>query len=364
MSHRTAEVLAAGRSVASRISRANPNVEVYLSGSICARLGTPQSDVDLYVVANTQTLRTLKLPPRVPWTAPHVVHVYERGVIVDVELRTHRYLRQLVRRHERFAFSLADASQISLSPAELDDTIRLFIGEVCGAAPLTRQMQGRLNADELRKIIIVHYAMRCLHLLRDVEGLQAAGDHYSAAHNARIVLLLSLQALLAGCGEFYIGDKWTWAKVARSVNSSTQVHLLELAFAGTSLDRTALNGMIDMWMLSAQACLCAAFLEGWDAPNAGTWSMGSMAISSPVRSRHWLPVRTVEEVLLGSCEETVTVDLDGLRLWSLCNGCDRGRVVEQMVGHLRGARASRTLHRLPATVERYLDKLVSIRVVE
>lgn len=352
----------AGRTVGERLQQDNRLNGVYLSGAICAGLGTTESDIDLYVVADRSVLDSLVIRNRTGDTSASVIHVMEQGCIVDVSLRTPDHVERLARKFDRFRFTLQGCDQIQLDDRDLRDAIRLFLGEPIGSSLVVREARDCLDRDELRKLAIAHYAGRCLHLLRDVRGQTERSDDASVASLAHQALLFALEALAAGCDELFISGKWTWVKLRRCLDEETYARLEHTVFG--SGDRS-LADLADHWLAAAQLALTASFVDGWERPEAARWEGWARAESGggiqdgPRRRREWLPFRTVDEVLLGTHDTVAEVSVDGLHLWGLCDGRPRSMLIDQMQRWLMARDDPPTR----ADIERYLDKLIAIGTV-
>jgi len=359
---------AAGISVARTLARTNRLEGMYLSGSLYANLATDRSDVDLYVLAEESALRSLNVPGRISATGRDIVHIRRHGITVDIEPRTVERLRHLVDKYSVFTFDLGHPDQVSLSPVELNDVVRLYLGESIGASDIVRDLQQRLNRTVLRQLVITHYASRCNHLLRDILGQWQRGDSVSLAHVARNVLNLALQAFAAGVDEIYVGDKWVWVKLARSMRGLSYRNLVGVAFGVRSRVHygalsTNLIRVAEDWILTSQALLCAALLDGWEAASASVhWQPllfnSARSKTSMRRSPLWFPLRTRNEVYIASHDEALTAGVDGLRLWSLCDGRSADAVVDAMLSILGNGRRQTRI-----SVERYLNRLVKLRAV-
>jgi predicted nucleotidyltransferase len=348
---------AAGLRAAADIARDNPVDEMYLSGSIYGGLGTSTSDIDLYVVTD-MGVEDMAVQDRAGGTTKDVVHAMVDGVVVDVEVRAPGRLDDVTRRFARYRYELDGSDQVSYHPWDLVDAVRLHLGEPIGASPLVRRLRSRLDADELRRLVITHYAARCTHLSRDLGGQWQRGDTRTLAYLAHNLLNLALEAFAAGCGELYMGEKWTWVKLARRIDEPHRSQLERLFFAGVDEpDDGSLEALARRRILAAQSALCAALLDGWDEAGASRWQAwpGDVAPAPKgcLRSPHWLPLRTTDEVLLGSYEEALSFSPDGLRLWGACVGTDRGKIVEEMLRFLERAGRPSERH----DVEDYLTGL-------
>lgn len=335
--------LEAGRRLAHEYSERPGMVGAYLSGSLVAGLGSATSDVDLFLVYGSDPSSSTAVQRQVD------------GVRVDVEVRTVDQLERLIEQLGRYRASLDGIDQLVTSLPTLDEAVRFLIGhDVAGAEALGR-LRARLDPDELRKIIIGRHSNICVNLLTDVLGLLSDGEMRSALHVSRTLLLWALQAYLAGCGELYVADKWTWRKFARVGVARESIEAMWRLYDGGSSEGDLVLERIRL----SQALLVAAMVDGWDQPSATSWSRWLSRGSGPRRALNRLPMRLADATYLTSSvtEHKVRVGLDGLRIWGLADGRPRDLIVEEMLDFLPGS-ADR------GQVERYLDRLLELGVIE
>lgn len=328
----------AARGVAEQYRERGGLVGAYVSGSLLAGLGSATSDVDLFLVLRDDVAEAASPQQLVG------------DVRVDVEMRSLDFMERLTRDVGTFRAALDDIDQIVEVAGKLDDAVRFLLGRDVIAAPEIDRLRRGLSRDELRRLLIGSYCHDCLNQLQDLVGLLADGDRRSSIHVSRTLLVTALQAFLAGCGELYIGEKWTWRKLARIAVPEARVDGLWGMVAGEPDGPAVAPSRIRL----AQALVAAAQLDGWEAAGAAGWTAWGTGATGLHRALEWLPVRVRDGALMASTGyRKVRLGVDGIRLWALADGRPEAEVVDDMLQRL-AADARR------ADVEAYADRLVGM----
>lgn len=296
----------AGLDAADQLRREHDVEAVYLGGSLMAGLGNATSDVDVFVVQRGEASRV----PQQLLIAGHRV---------DVERRTTEWLEVLCRRFETHSI-LRDATAESRALASsLDDAVRLLNSRVIFAGDHFFALKAQLfeTVDAVRRLLINKYAVDALGSVEDLWGNVLADDLCSALLQSQNLVLLALQAYLAGCGDLYMNTKWAWRKLERTAPGLGSALAPLIWGRGEALGWAAVTSRMQ-W---SQCLFAAAQYDGWDSGEAARWDLwpAPVALASDVRPTlrtAWLPVRFTDCVEL-SCIDRVQVDLsvEGLALF-------------------------------------------------
>ncbi|WP_441248226.1 nucleotidyltransferase domain-containing protein [Kitasatospora sp. McL0602] len=199
--------LAKARSAAAEVLSRWPDAPAFLGGAPLAGLGTPASDVDLFVV-----------------TADPVPteQIFVGELRVDVEFVDPAQLADLVARCDRFSVTAADTSQLRFAQYHtLDQLIRFALGEIVADDGTLARLLARVHAAEpdIAKLVIARLAVLSANAVEDGYGAVQVGDLSSAQFSARKALLSATEALLASRGDAYLGPKWVWTRWDRTIGT-------------------------------------------------------------------------------------------------------------------------------------------------
>ena len=304
----------------------------YLSGACFAGLGTPASDVDLFVVR----------PGHVG-----TEQVFVGGLRVDVEFVDPGQLAGMVKQSELFTLDEGDMRQLKFAQYPvLDKLVRLILGEVLADDGMLEELRARADrADaEIRKLIVARMAVAAANGAEDVRGAVAIGDRPSAHYLARNTLLFGAEALLAARGDAYLGFKWVWSRWARTIGHSlgTGVHDL--------LQAPVADPEEYLWL--AQDLLIRAMVAASHPVVCGR------PPDPPRRNPYVMPQLTRGPVLLNRLDRTdssaLRVSQPGAQLWAAAHGRPRHQAVS-LVSDILGVR--------PEDVDSYYGRLVDANVV-
>ncbi|HTJ72539.1 MAG TPA: hypothetical protein VL551_33685 [Actinospica sp.] len=306
-----------------------PGAHAFLCGSSFAGLGTPASDVDLYVIT-AEGGRTRQIDVD--------------GVRVDVEQRSREWLERLVENCREFTVTPADASQLGYwSYERLDEAVRFALGEIVADDGSLAALQSRINdsADPLTSLIVAQHGMSNSNRAEDIWGALAVGDETAAQSLARTMLTSTAEALLAARGDAYIGLKWVWTQWARTIGQDLGEDVTRV------LHDPAASTARCSWL--SQDFLVMA-ITGLTYPVVTADSP-----SGPQRDMRVLPFLTSQSVLLNRPDSrAVKVSRPGALLWGVAHGRPRDAAVA-MAGELLGVRTE--------DVDRYYDQLVKANVL-
>jgi hypothetical protein len=289
-----------------RIS-SNEAIGGWVGGSLTAGLGNPRSDVDVFLLHDGAV-------------DPPVEQVIDDGVRIDIEFRRMSDMERLLDDLAVLSDDPRDGLDKVPSLGRLDDAARLFYAipadEGAGARLLSAVRQ---REDVLRRSRILRAASICSSKSEDVQGAVEAGDPRQQLEISGRLLLEALEAYTAGCGQYYVGHKWGFAKLRATPHHEALSDSLDGVFHDVPLSAATAVSMRRVAL--AQQLLAAAFALGWEHPGAAGWAACAGGSTSPAwrPDPQWVPVRYGDTVLLEGLDKTIHVRLSatGLLLWSL-----------------------------------------------
>lgn len=172
---------------------------VYCVGSLAAGLGSPRSDLDLYVFADEAQ------------RSPVMTKV--EGRRIDIEVRETDWLEQQLGwfndRSKRFLRAMA-------RPRAHHDTLARFwyAAELVHDDEHAERLAAfRANPTHCAEVLAGEQLFLSLGILEDVVGFLEAEDDISALNQSRVLLARATQAYLCSRHQFYLGDKWIPTKI-------------------------------------------------------------------------------------------------------------------------------------------------------
>lgn len=337
------EKLTAAHCVANDIAKERETLGIYVGGSIAVGLGSSSSDVDLVVVT-----------PR-----PYELTVPEQRVCgrtrVDIEVRSAEQVGQLAREFGTYSASLEDQSQLYLPENRLHDAVRLKLAHVLHDSEFVSGARLRLPADELRRLLIARYSHVCVSLLEDLTGAGLDGDVATSALVSYEFLLCALQAYLAGCGDLYMGVKWSGRKLRRlsSVSGSLEPVVWRLLLVDSGAQPT--EDLVGRRIRLGQALLAAAQLDGWSEPHAFEWTHWGYEAMGAFRSPEFIPGLYLGTGLMNSVRQIALSD-EGVRLWGIADGKSRRETISTMAA-LVSQHSAGSADDAVGSVAKYLERL-------
>jgi hypothetical protein len=326
---RDAAQIEQAREAASGIMADWPGARAYLSGSSFAGLGTPASDIDLYLITDDR------------WGT---AQINVDGVRVDVEYRSGEWIDALVANCREFTVTPTDASQLGYWRYEhLDEAVRFCLGEVVADDGTLADSQRIINdsADVVKKLIVSQLGASNSNRAEDIWGALEVGDHTGAQSLARTMLTSTAEALLAARGDAYIGLKWVWTQWDRTIGDQLGDDVRRV------LHDPAASATTCSWL--SQDFLVMA-ITGHTYP-----IMLDASGSLPVRDTRIQPFLTSGPVLLNRPDtRAIQVSKQGATLWGLAHGRSREEAV---------AMASSLLAVDPMDVDRYYGQLVAAEAI-
>jgi hypothetical protein len=186
---------------------------VVLSGSMVANLGHGNSDVDLYVIRSDGST---------PADRAQAID----GVSVQFNHVRMQDLETLAQTFDSFRVGPDERGQLlALRPwAKLAN--RLSHGEVLLATDPCRRLLGECDANVLRLLVLTESSRMVGRLAEDAAGGLLTGDALIGLFAAREALRHAAEAVLAACGDVFVGDSFLWRRLARAPVLSDVVTVL------------------------------------------------------------------------------------------------------------------------------------------
>jgi hypothetical protein len=273
----------------------------YLGGAPFAGLGTPHSDIDLFVVLTEDT------PP------PGPVQVVVGADRIDVETVSYAFLVDAADRCAQFRATSEDIHQLEYAQYPvLDKLIRFALGEIVADDGRLAKLSQRLfeSSPEIIRLLVARHCLTVQNRVEDAEGFLALDEWPAGAIMARNALLAAADAVLARRGDVYIGGKW----VARRWNRTLDGHLGALSPEAVldlvSQPRDAADVRDRLWLVQDLA-LMAITERDWEPVPAQTVVRDPFAAAVPL----------VDAVLVyRSRRKAVRLSRQGALLWAMGHG--------------------------------------------
>ncbi|MFC4588747.1 nucleotidyltransferase domain-containing protein [Sphaerisporangium corydalis] len=303
---------------------------VYLAGSLLAGLGSPTSDVDVFVVRDGAD--ETEVPEQ----------LLIGGRRFDVETLLPGTLRTLVEDVTCFErVTYGDMSPVHQSESRYDLAVRLLLSrpvltgkEYEDAVALLRSRE-----REFRRMLITKWAAECLAIHEDVRGAFEDDQRDDALFSAADLMRYAAQAYLAGCADLYVKHKWIPRKLRRSGGPRFPYGEFRRLLGGWPEGREEQGGLLAERVRFCQAMVVAALVDGWEDARAAEWRSWSASTgpgSGLLRSVEWMPLRLTDRIVLAqSMDKAFRISPQGLRLWGLCDGRDKADVIGEMMDHLK-----------------------------
>ncbi|MGH8791778.1 MAG: hypothetical protein ACRDXX_03930 [Stackebrandtia sp.] len=283
-----------------------------VSGSLAFGLGHGVSDVDFYVMTGSG-----------PSIGSRVF--MQDGYPVQVNRVTPSRLDDAV----RWAAGTDDFTTSNRSAAAVPDgtrklAIRLTKGEVLHLdADCSRQLS-QLSDEAIRRRVIAAEALQVSRRLEDTYGTLLCGDKDTAVMASRMALTHACEALLAACGDFYVGPVFLLRRLKRTSQLEELLPRiqagLDIPGAGASTDDAAdLAEVIKERARLASYLNAVAAVHGWD--DVLTQAPGfQIAESGPIRDPFHTVLRFGDGIGLAGPDRGFKVSEGAARLWLSLDG--------------------------------------------
>ncbi|MFF4104007.1 hypothetical protein [Streptomyces sp. NPDC001903] len=304
--------LAAARAVLDEaVGRDNVRL-AFVSGSLAAGLGHGLSDIDLYVATTDD--------------APRPEVSYERqGFVVQLTPVSHAELDRIVRICRDYTDTATDRWQTGLSDVELQRAVRFAIGTVLvdNGSGVPEAAQARLT---IRRVLMNRSAYQLNSYAEDALGALQVGDTLTALQTSLIAVELSLECVLSGVGDVYLGRKFHLRRAARSaalreVLTDVWEALRQPADLGCV---QSARRIVVRRLLLVSHLVAHALLGGWDAPLDRVPRFADRrAEGGPVRSPWVTPVRFSDAWGMSGPDIGYRVTEAMVRVWAALDGRPR-----------------------------------------
>ena len=295
---------------------ADESVEaVYISGSLMAGLGTPYSDVDIFVICADRN-----------GMAQH-----GKGTSrVGVEFRSPQWLEQVAALAAPYTASFEDNYPLTTSPSLIDDAVRLKIGKVLKASPQLSAARNALDAGQrdFQKLLISQLALDLASLWMDALGFLSNSDQDSLGVLSGDILLTALDAACITSGDLYRGTKWIWSRVRRSEDLAPSAEWLRGLLLPQSRTDSRLIQPSMMRLLAAQKLMALALLREWSPGEHSPFpEEAPCGRTGLVRSPYWMAVRMAQGAILTDRDARhFTVPDLALACWAAADGLPRADI--------------------------------------
>lgn len=183
---------------------------LFASGSLIRGWGNASSDLDLYVVADSQpssatgrTYQVSVLPPKI-----RTNHLIEGGRVWDIEYWTVGQVDQLLGMLSWEAYRSANGRPLDIGDNDVDFVARLAHGLALDGVDAFEALHGRLDQSAARFVLPTRALDEYDKYALDVQGQIDAGDLPSAVLATRVALACMTEAVLAYHGDFTVSPKW------------------------------------------------------------------------------------------------------------------------------------------------------------
>jgi hypothetical protein len=340
-------ILTRGITAARALAETEGEPCVYVGGALTAGLGSPHSDIDLFVLGDRPS---------------SIARQFEYdGQRVDVETVTAAQLTGTLELVTPYRPTMAEMSTVAAcTRGRLDMLVRFHLADIVADDGRLAALRAAVDAalPDLTAMLVTRHAVDCLNLLEDVTGAQQNGDSESALMQALAMYSRAVEAVLCQRGDRYVGAKWIWLRWARTMAPLPDAPPLHGA---APPGRTATDLVHDAQDLLAMAMTGTLFRPpaAPDLPDVpATPDMPDR------RPAELVPMRTADGVSLYSVSSLRAVSLSwqGLLLWALAGRRDRHRAAGELLDLLARQHGRTDVDR--DSVLRYHDHLLDLGVLE
>jgi predicted nucleotidyltransferase/nitrogen fixation-related uncharacterized protein len=292
----------------------------WMSGSLLAGLGTPTSDVDIFVMLK---------PGAVPDQGMR--QIFGDGQRVDLEFYEVETIQRVVDTVAAFELTHRTMAPVWVPEDELDVAIRLTYADPLKQSDTLSRLQDQLHSNQtkLRQLLLARWAVEANNHLEDFEGAYLGGDFPSTALVGQSLMLVAGKALAAAAGDIYFGRKWTYHQLRRSAGSTFPIEEF-IRFQLGRWDERGMERGYEEFTAFLQTCLTAAQTLGWNSvADLSRWPHWTRDSAGPVRHPSYNAIRLTDGVELNwELHRQLIVKPDVALLWGLCNGQSEDAIVE------------------------------------
>lgn len=277
-----------------------------VTGSLAAGLGHAWSDIDLYVLDDGG-----RVEPRGSRVD---------GFMVQVTPITKEALDRVLPALTRFTATAADRSTLVVDDEFLTLAVRIAIGQVLvdHDALLPPPAASR---TAIRRLLLARHAIHVGSLAEDVLGGVESGDRWLAVRASVLALEIAVDAFLTATGDLYVGPKFLYRRVARSLQDHgiLKTYLGQLSFGEDELERDATFERACHRTRIATRLLAESLLRGYDEP-AVDWPAPSTGGAGALTSPWFCPARYVDGWGLAGPDSGFRVSEEVVRIWLSADG--------------------------------------------
>lgn len=299
----------------------DPTIDsVYLAGSLTAGLGSPTSDVDVFVLAEAAQsglARQLRVGN-------------ER---LDIETYSIAWVDEALAKLSRWESSRQKLRFNALSEEELDFLIRMRDIEVVKSSPHLRRLRKALAdaTDRLRQMTLSTWALRANGHLSDFKGAVQDGDLESAGLICQSLLASAAKSVTTAAGDLYFGAKWVHRQLRRSLADSFPHDLFQTWQSGAWARESGADAIRDV-MFFQQTLVAAGQLLGWHGTSVSEWPFWETGKGTYRRNPSYNTIHLTEGVLLNNeLQRQLVVKADVALVWALSNGREEDEIVSAAV---------------------------------
>lgn len=205
-SYDPASKVALARQAALSLTAERGYQHVFISGAPTAGLGTPQSDLDIFVADQDES-------------RPGLEQISFLGSRADIEHISLEALEAAVETVATFTVTRTDLSALTRCTSSLLDTlVRFALSDVVvDTTSSLARLRARLTDDSaLTAFVVARHTLNAQNSAEDAEGFLQIEQGHAAHARAQLALRQAIQALLASRGDLYFGEKWLWRQWERS----------------------------------------------------------------------------------------------------------------------------------------------------
>jgi hypothetical protein len=314
-----------GRRAARAIASQRQYTRVFTGGAPLAGLGSPRSDIDIFVVLDDKSSGSDE-------------QTEFEGQRVDIEYLTLAELAQRVASAVPFRATAAEPAQLGrASRSWLDTLTRFLLGEIMVDDGNLEALHGKLTnqSSDYTRLVIARHAQDFQNRAEDVDGALLNGDLFGADYQSREMVYLAAEAALCAQGDLYINTKWLAARWERTMRGSVLEPVGEF-IADLSLPDRRQAVRRNIWLaqdLFVQAAtgyrytLTTDFPDAWPIPPGVVWRDPKLSI---------LPFSD-GIVVRRDFGRGMRLSSEGMLLWALAHGRDRESAVTETAKHLEAA---------------------------
>ncbi|MGK4579192.1 nucleotidyltransferase domain-containing protein [Kitasatospora sp. HPMI-4] len=257
-SQRNSKLLRYARELATEFGADEAVAGVYIGGSVTAGLGSATSDADVFVLLRDDA------PER-----PKMQQIARDGMRADVEFVRMAQANAMVAEVTDWHHENTGATEAWVPWTTLDFAVRLSYAEIVCPSPALSELHQTVKSrsDAIRQLAILRWALEANGHFEDFRGLYQDGDLDTAALVGVNVLMSAGKALAAGAGDVYMGEKWVYRQLARSVTRFPIDYFREMVSGRWTESPDGYQDFVHL----AQTMLIAAASTGWSQPHAGQW---------------------------------------------------------------------------------------------